>query len=107
MSSDEVILPTTAISDSSAADPALVRFTEVLTETPDAKTASGIGDMLLIFFSVGDAILGALLAAVLYLFFTASSAHGVIWTFLLLVCATGPVFPSDGHARSDDGIAAQ
>jgi hypothetical protein len=78
MSGDEVILPTTVISGSSAADPALVRFTEVLTETPDAKTATGIADMLLIFLSAGGTILGALLAAVLYLFFSASRARGVI-----------------------------
>jgi hypothetical protein len=36
---------------SSSADPALLKFTEALTETPDAKTASGIADMLLIFLS--------------------------------------------------------
>jgi hypothetical protein len=37
----------------SNADPALLRFTEALTNTPDAGKADGIADMLLIFLSAG------------------------------------------------------
>jgi hypothetical protein len=68
------------------ADPALLRFTEALTDTPDAKAADGIADMLLIFLSAGGTILGVFVAAILYLFFTASQAHTGSWMFLLLVC---------------------
>jgi hypothetical protein len=69
-----------------AADPALLRFTEALTDTPDAKAADGIADMLLIFLSAGGTIFGVFVAAILYLFFTGSQAHTGSWMFLLLVC---------------------
>jgi F0F1-type ATP synthase assembly protein I len=67
-------------------DPVLVRFTEALTDTPDAKQADGIADMLLIFLSAGGTIIGVFLGAILYLFFTASRAHTIPWMFLLLLC---------------------
>ena len=38
------------------ADPALLRFTEALTNTPDAGKVDGIADMLLIFLSAGGTI---------------------------------------------------
>jgi hypothetical protein len=66
-------------------DPALLRFTEALTNTPDARKAEGIADMLLIFLSAGGTIAGVFLAAILYLFFTASQVRTVPWMFLLLV----------------------
>ena len=69
----------------SNADPALLRFTEALTNTPDAGKADGIADMLLIFLSAGGTIAGVFLAAILYLFFTASQVHTISWMFLLLV----------------------
>jgi hypothetical protein len=69
----------------SNADPALLRFTEALTGTPDAEKADGIADMLLIFLSAGGTIAGVFLAAILYLFFTASQVHAISWMFLLLV----------------------
>jgi len=69
----------------SNADPALLRFTEALTNTPDASKADGIADMLLIFLSAGGTIAGVFLAAILYLFFTASQVHTISWMFLLLV----------------------
>jgi len=69
----------------SNADPALLRFTEALTHTPDAGKAEGIADMLLIFLSAGGTIAGVFLAAILYLFFTASQVHAASWVFLLLV----------------------
>jgi hypothetical protein len=67
------------------ADPALLRFTEALTNTPDARKADGIADMLLIFLSAGGTILGVFVAAILYLFSTASQVRTVPWMFLLLV----------------------
>jgi predicted permease len=67
------------------ADPALLRFTEALTNTPDASKAEGIADMLLIFLSAGGTIAGVFVAAILYLFFTASQVHATSWGFLLLV----------------------
>jgi hypothetical protein len=67
------------------ADPALLRFTAALTSTPDARKADGIADMLLIFLSAGGTIAGVFLAAILYLFFTASQVRTVPWMFLLLV----------------------
>jgi hypothetical protein len=69
----------------SNADPALVRFTEALTNTPDVGKADGIADMLLIFLSAGGTIAGVFVAAILYLFFTASQVHAASWMFLLLV----------------------
>jgi len=69
----------------SNADPALLRFTEALTNTPDAAKADGIADMLLIFLSAGGTIAGVFLAAIVYLFFTASQVHTTSWMFLLLV----------------------
>jgi F0F1-type ATP synthase assembly protein I len=67
-------------------EPVLVRFTEALTDTPDATKADGIADMLLIFLSAGGTIIGVLLAAILYLFLTASRAHTIPWMFVLLLC---------------------
>jgi hypothetical protein len=83
MNSQERPIPTKA---NSSTDPALLRFTEALTNTPDASKADGIADMLLIFLSAGGTIAGVFLAAVLYLYFTASQAHAGPWMFLLLVC---------------------
>jgi hypothetical protein len=37
-------------------EPALLGFTEALIETPDARKADGIADMLLIFLSAGGTI---------------------------------------------------
>jgi len=86
MNSEKVPRQTNAVSNPPAADPALLRFTEALTDTPDAKAADGIADMLLIFLSAGGTIFGVFVAAILYLFFTASQAHTGSWMFLLLVC---------------------
>jgi hypothetical protein len=70
---------------SAANEPSLVRFTEALTGNPDAKSADGIADMLLIFLSAGGTIAGVFLAAILYLYLTASQDHSTSWMFLLLV----------------------
>jgi hypothetical protein len=86
MNSEEIPLQSNVTSKTPSADPALLRFTEALTNTPDAGKADGIADMLLIFLSAGGTIAGVFLAAILYLFFTASWAHTVSWMFLLLVC---------------------
>jgi hypothetical protein len=75
------------VPDSSpSSDPALLKFTEALTDTPDARAASGIADMLLIFLSAAGTILGALLVAMVYVLATASRAHTGSWIFQLLVC---------------------
>jgi hypothetical protein len=71
---------------SAATEPSLVRFTEALTGNPDAKKADGIADMLLIFLSAGGTIAGVFVAAIVYLYLTASQDHSVSWMFLLLVC---------------------
>jgi len=86
MNSEKVPRQTNATSNPPGPDPALLRFTEALTDTPDAKAADGIADMLLIFLSAGGTIFGVFVAAILYLFFTASQAHTGSWMFLLLVC---------------------
>jgi hypothetical protein len=86
MSSEKVPRQTNATSHPPGADPALLRFTEALTDTPNAKAADGIADMLLIFLSAGGTIFGVFVAAILYLFFTASQVHTGSWMFLLLVC---------------------
>ena len=86
MSSEEFPLQTGAVENSPTADPALVRFTEALTGTTDAKKADGVADMLLIFLSAGGTILGVFLAAILYVFSTVNHAHTGSWIFLLLVC---------------------
>jgi hypothetical protein len=86
MDSEKGPRQTNATSSTPGADPALLRFTEALTDTPDAKAADGIADMLLIFLSAGGTIFGVFVAAILYLFFTASQAHTGSWMFLLLVC---------------------
>jgi hypothetical protein len=70
---------------SAATEPSLVRFTEALTGNPDAKSADGIADMLLIFLSAGGTIAGVFVAAIVYLYLTASQDHTVSWMFLLLV----------------------
>ena len=71
---------------SPSTDPALLKFTEALTDTPDAKAASGIADMLLIFLSAAGTILGALLVAMVYVVVTSSRAHTGTWIFQLLAC---------------------
>ena len=71
---------------SPSSDPALLKVTEAITGTRDAKAASGIADMLLIFLSAAGTILGALLAATIYVMVTASRAHTGSWVFQLLVC---------------------
>jgi hypothetical protein len=70
---------------SAAHEPSLVRFTEALTGNPDAKSADGIADMLLIFLSAGGTIMGVFVAAIVYLYLTASQDHSMSWMFLLLV----------------------
>ena len=86
MSSEKVPRQTNATSHPPGADPALLRFTEALTDTPNAKAADGIADMLLIFLSAGGTIAGVFVAAIVYLYLTASQDHSVSWMFLLLVC---------------------
>jgi hypothetical protein len=86
MSNQEAPAQTNVISNPSAAEPALLRFTEALTDTPDAKEAEGIADMLLIFLTAGGTILGVFAAAILYLFATAAHTHTGSWIFQLLVC---------------------
>jgi hypothetical protein len=86
MSIQETPVQTNVTSHPSAAEPALLRFTEALTDTPDAKKAEGIADMLLIFLTAGGTILGVFAAATLYLFATAAHAHTGSWIFQLLVC---------------------
>ncbi len=71
-------------------DPALLRVTEAITGTPDAKAVSGIADMLLIFLSAAGTILGALLVAMVYVMATASRAHTAAG-FFNCWCALGPV----------------
>jgi hypothetical protein len=85
MNSEPIPLQSNVTSKTPSADPALVRFTEALTNTPDARKADGIADMLLIFLSAGGTIAGVFLAATLYLFFTASQAYTISWMFRLLV----------------------
>jgi hypothetical protein len=48
---------------SPSSDPALLKVTEAITGTFDAKAASGIADMLLIFLSAAGTILGAIVGA--------------------------------------------
>jgi len=83
----EQVQPQTTLTSPPAAEPGLLRFTEELTDTPDAKKADGIADMLLIFLSAGGTILGVLFAATAYLFLTASDTHSVPWIFKLLISA--------------------
>src|ERR1700735_4829169 len=71
---------------SSYGDPSLVKFTEAITGTTDAKAASGIADMLLIFLSAAGTILGAFLVTIVYVMATASRVHNGSWIFQLLVC---------------------
>jgi hypothetical protein len=71
---------------SPSSDPALLKVTEAITGTSDAKAASGIADMLLIFLSAAGTILGALLLAMVYVMATGSQAHTGSWIFQLLVC---------------------
>jgi hypothetical protein len=67
-------------------DPALLKVTEAITGTPDAKAVSGIADMLLIFLSAGGTILGAFLATIIYVMATGSRVNNGSWIFQLLVC---------------------
>jgi hypothetical protein len=71
---------------SRSSDPALLKVTEAITGTRDAKAASGIADMLLIFLSAAGTILGAMLVAMVYVLVTGSRAHTGSWIFQLLVC---------------------
>jgi hypothetical protein len=71
---------------SRSSDPALLKVTEAITGTHDAKAADGIADMLLVFLSAAGTILGALLVAMAYVMATASRAHTGSWIFQLLVC---------------------
>ena len=86
MKNEEVSPQTSVTPNPSSVDPALLGFVEALTDTHEAKKADGIADMLLIFLSAGGTILGAMAAATLYLFMTASHAHTGPWKFLLLAC---------------------
>jgi hypothetical protein len=71
---------------SPSSDPPLLKVTEAIIDTHDAKSASGIADMLLIFLSAAGTILGALLVAMVYVMATVSRAHTGSWIFQLLVC---------------------
>jgi hypothetical protein len=85
MSSPQIPPRANPTSNPLSPEPALLKFTEALTDTPDATKADGIADMLLIFLSAGGTIIGVFLASILYLFLTASSPHTGPWMFLLLV----------------------
>ena len=92
MSNDEQRAQHAAAARGPDTDPGLLRFTEALTATSDVRAASGIADMLLIFLSAGGTILGSMLSAILFLFFTPARTHDAVWiTWAILSVAGGGI----------------
>ena len=71
--------------DTHSDEPALVRFTGLITDTPDLDQADRMADMLLLFLAAGGTVLGTILGAVLFLYFSISHAPTVGWICALLV----------------------
>lgn len=66
-------------------EPALVRFTSLVTDTPDLDQAARTADMLLLFLATGGTVLGTILGAVLFLYFSMPHAPTFGWICALLV----------------------
>jgi hypothetical protein len=66
-------------------EPALVRFTSLITDTPDPDQAGRMADMLLLFLAAGGTVLGTILGAVLFLYFSMPHAPTFGWICALLV----------------------
>jgi MFS family permease len=66
-------------------EPSLVRFTSLITDTPDPDQAGRMADMLLLFLAAGGTVLGTILGAVLFLYFTMPHAPTFGWICALLV----------------------
>ena len=66
-------------------EPALVRFTSLVTDTPDPEQAGRMADMLLLFLAAGGTVLGTILGAVLFLYFSMPHAPAFGWICALIV----------------------
>jgi hypothetical protein len=66
-------------------EPALVRFTGLITDTPDPDQADRMADMLLLFLAAGGTVLGTILGAALFLYFSMPHAPAFGWLCALLV----------------------
>ena len=68
-------------------EPALVRFTGLITDTPDPDQADRMADVLLLFLAAGGTVLGTILGAVLFFYFSIPHAPTFGWICALLVSA--------------------
>ena len=66
-------------------EPALVRFTSLITDTPDPEQADRMADMLLLFLAAGGTVLGTILGAALFLYFSMPHAPAFGWICALIV----------------------
>jgi hypothetical protein len=67
-------------------EPALVRFTGLITETPDPDEASRIADVLLLFLASGGTVCGTIIGAIMFFyFFSIAHAPTFVWICALLV----------------------
>jgi hypothetical protein len=66
-------------------EPALVRFTSLVTDTPDPDQAARVADILLLFLAAGGTVLGTILGAVLFLYFSMPRAPAIGWICALVV----------------------
>jgi hypothetical protein len=66
-------------------EPALVKFTGLITDTPDPDQADRMADMLLLFLAAGGTVLGTIFGAVLFLYFSIPHAPTFGWMSALLV----------------------
>jgi hypothetical protein len=71
--------------DTRSNEPSLVRFTGLITDTPDPDQADRMADMLLLFLAAGGTVLGTILGAVLFLCFSIPHAPTFGWMSALLV----------------------
>jgi predicted permease len=66
-------------------EPALVRFTSLVTDTSDPDQAARVADILLLFLAAGGTVLGTILGAVLFLYFSMPRAPAFAWICALVV----------------------
>ena len=66
-------------------EPALVRFTSLITDTSDPEQADRMADMLLLFLAAGGTVLGTILGAALFLYFSMPHAPAFGWICALIV----------------------
>jgi hypothetical protein len=74
----------TSTHDKTSDEPPLLRATAIITRNPKARQDGRVADMLLLFLAAAGTVLGTLLGAVCFLFFSRFKAPTIGWVVSLL-----------------------